>query len=109
MGAVAAELSDAVIVTSDNPRSEDPDRIIDDIVAGLPAAASAAWTRDPDRGRAIAAAVAAARPDDVILIAGKGHERYQEIGARVLPFDDAAVARAALAERRAADRTKGAA
>lgn len=105
MGMVAARLSDLVVITSDNPRSEDPRRIIDDIERGIPAGSQAA-TRAPtvitevDRGAAIGRAVALAEPGDVVLVAGKGHEKYQQIGDRVLPFDDGAVARQALEARR---------
>jgi UDP-N-acetylmuramoyl-L-alanyl-D-glutamate--2,6-diaminopimelate ligase len=105
MGMVAARLSDVVIVTSDNPRSEDPARIIDEIRRGITPASHAGRAVDVasvvDRGEAIEQAVSRARPGDLVLIAGKGHEKYQVIGDRVLPFDDVAVARAALARRRA--------
>ena len=103
MGAVAARLSDAVIVTSDNPRSEDPDRIIDDIEQGVANTPErpVAWAREVDRRAAIERAVQTARPADVVVIAGKGHEHYQIVGAETLPFDDVSVARAALAGRRA--------
>jgi UDP-N-acetylmuramoyl-L-alanyl-D-glutamate--2,6-diaminopimelate ligase len=115
MGAVAARLSDTVGLTSDNPRSEDPERIIDEIELGLAppeergrpeggAAASAGagvrWWRLADRREAINRAVAEAGPGDVVVIAGKGHEKYQEVRDRVLPFDDAAEAQDALARRR---------
>ena len=90
MGAVARRLADQALVTSDNPRSEDPLQIIRQI--GLPDA-------EPDRAAAIARAIAQAQPNDVVLIAGKGHESYQEIAGRRLPFSDAAVARAAAARR----------
>ena len=95
MGAVAERLADRVVVTSDNPRSEDPQRILDAIVAGAHGGA----VREPDRARAIEHAVLDAAPGDVVLIAGKGHESYQEIGGKRLPFSDQAVARAALARR----------
>lgn len=98
MGQVAARLSDVVIVTSDNPRSEDPERIIDEIEAGVGSRPD--WFRRADRHDAIALAIGEARPDDVIVVAGKGHEQYQVIGTRVLPFDDAAVVREALRRRR---------
>ena len=88
MGAVATRLSDVVIVTDDNPRSEDPSRIRADIMAGAPGA-----TDVPGRRAAIAKAVELARSGDIILVAGKGHETGQIIGDRVLPFDDALVAR----------------
>jgi UDP-N-acetylmuramoyl-L-alanyl-D-glutamate--2,6-diaminopimelate ligase len=95
MGAVAERLAHRVLVTSDNPRSEDPLRIIEAIAAGMRKGAS----REPDRARAIEQAVLEAAPQDVLLIAGKGHESYQEIAGRRLPFSDQAVARAALARR----------
>ncbi len=88
MGAVAARLSDVAIVTDDNPRSEDPAAIRADILAGAPDAREV-----PGRREAIAEAVRIARAGDIILIAGKGHETGQIIGDRVLPFDDALVAR----------------
>jgi UDP-N-acetylmuramoyl-L-alanyl-D-glutamate--2,6-diaminopimelate ligase len=95
MGEAAARLADRVVLTSDNPRSEDPRAILRDIEAGM----RAAHEIEPDRARAIEAAIAAAAPADVVLLAGKGHERVQEIGAQRLPFSDAEVARAALARR----------
>jgi UDP-N-acetylmuramoyl-L-alanyl-D-glutamate--2,6-diaminopimelate ligase len=104
MGMVAARLSDVVIITSDNPRSEDPQRIIDEIKRGIPSGPSGGRAPDiqavVDRREAIEQAVDHAQPGDLVLIAGKGHEKYQQIGDRVLPFDDGAVARAALARRR---------
>ena len=105
MGMVAARLSDVVVITSDNPRSEDPARIIEEIERGIPAGSQAS-SRAPmvesvvDRAAAIERAVAMATAGDVVLIAGKGHEKYQQIGDRVLPFDDGEVARAALGRRR---------
>jgi UDP-N-acetylmuramoyl-L-alanyl-D-glutamate--2,6-diaminopimelate ligase len=105
MGMVAARLSDVVIITSDNPRSEDPARIIEEIKRGIPAGSQSAG-RAPeirtivDRRDAIERAVESGEPGDVVLIAGKGHEKYQHIGDRVLPFDDGEVARTALARRR---------
>ena len=104
MGAVAGRMSDVIIVTSDNPRSEDPKRIIEEIQRGI----TPDTRRDSaqrlltivDRGAAITKAIELARPDDVVLVAGKGHEKYQVIGDRTLPFDDAAVAREALMRRR---------
>ncbi|HUQ75367.1 MAG TPA: UDP-N-acetylmuramoyl-L-alanyl-D-glutamate--2,6-diaminopimelate ligase [Burkholderiales bacterium] len=95
MGAAAARLADRVIITSDNPRSEDPERIIEAIAAGVSGGAQ----REPDRRRAIEVAVQSAGAQDVVLIAGKGHESYQEIAGRRLPFSDQAVARAALEGR----------
>jgi UDP-N-acetylmuramoyl-L-alanyl-D-glutamate--2,6-diaminopimelate ligase len=105
MGMVAARLSDLVVITSDNPRSEDPQRIIDEIKRGIPAAGQgggrAADIRTVvDRREAIERAVDVAGAGDVVLVAGKGHEKYQQIGDRVLPFDDGGIARAALARRR---------
>jgi UDP-N-acetylmuramoyl-L-alanyl-D-glutamate--2,6-diaminopimelate ligase len=95
MGAVAAEQADLAVITSDNPRSEDPDRIIADIVAG--ATQSSNLIIEPDRAGAIATALANAREGDVVVIAGKGHETGQELGGRIIPFDDVDVARDALA------------
>jgi UDP-N-acetylmuramoyl-L-alanyl-D-glutamate--2,6-diaminopimelate ligase len=93
MGAAASELADRVIVTSDNPRSEDPDAIVDEVLAGTSGDAE----REVDRRRAIALAVDSAQPGDVIVIAGKGHEQGQEFeGGRKEPFDDVTVAREAL-------------
>jgi len=96
MGAVAVALADRVWVTTDNPRNEDPQAIIDEILAGL--------ERDKvevvvDRREAIHAAIASAQPGDTVLIAGKGHETYQEAAGVSVPFDDVDVARVAVAER----------
>jgi UDP-N-acetylmuramoyl-L-alanyl-D-glutamate--2,6-diaminopimelate ligase len=105
MGMVAARLSDVVVITSDNPRSESPEAIIDEIKRGIPAGEAAASGRVPDvrtvvdRAEAIERAIGSARAGDVVLVAGKGHEKTQQIGARVLAFDDAEVSRAALARR----------
>ena len=98
MGAVASRMADHAVVTSDNPRSEDPRRIIADIESGM----AGAHEIEPDRARAIERALAGARDEDVLLIAGKGHENYQEIAGERRAFSDAAVARAALAARRRA-------
>ena len=104
MGMVAARLSDVVVITSDNPRTEEPQRIIDEIKRGIPAGGQAGRTPDVlaivDRREAIERAVERAEAGDVVLIAGKGHEKYQQIGDRVLPFDDGEIARAALGRRR---------
>lgn len=86
MGAMAASHADRVVVTSDNPRSEKPDAIISQILLGLSGYAS--LTVEPDRALAIADALAQARASDVLLIAGKGHEDYQEVAGRRLPFSD---------------------
>jgi UDP-N-acetylmuramoyl-L-alanyl-D-glutamate--2,6-diaminopimelate ligase len=96
MGKVASELADAVVVTSDNPRREDPHTILHAIVQGMPR--PPAWVGD-DRADAIRWAIGEARAGDAVLIAGKGHETYQEMGSERLPFDDREVARAALWER----------
>jgi UDP-N-acetylmuramoyl-L-alanyl-D-glutamate--2,6-diaminopimelate ligase len=134
MGAVARRLSDVVVVTSDNPRSEDPKQIIEEICRGLvtdarlasssiarPSSSNGAdrangsarfdivegrRSDEPrvltivDRHEAIAQAIALARPGDLVMVAGKGHEKYQVIGNRTLAFDDADVARKALSRRR---------
>ena len=92
MGEVAARGSDVVIVTSDNPRSEDPQAIVDDITHGLDADVAV----ELDRALAIQQAIEAARPGDVVLVAGKGHEQGQETTGQILPFDDREVAREAL-------------
>ena len=89
-------LADRVLVTSDNPRGEDPLTIIADIVAGMPPPRRI----EPDRARAIAEAVATAGPRDVILLAGKGHEPYQEIAGVRQPFSDIESAKSALEARR---------
>jgi UDP-N-acetylmuramoyl-L-alanyl-D-glutamate--2,6-diaminopimelate ligase len=91
MGEVTARLADQVVVTSDNPRSEDPDAIIAEIVAG--AGDREALVVEPDRRAAIATALGSARPGDLVVIAGKGHETTQTIGERVRDFDDRVVAR----------------
>jgi UDP-N-acetylmuramoyl-L-alanyl-D-glutamate--2,6-diaminopimelate ligase len=93
MGKVAATLADVAIVTSDNPRSEDPIAIIQDVLQG----AGTGVEIDPDRRSAIERAVGLAEPGDVVLIAGKGHEQGQEIDGVIHPFDDRVVAREALA------------
>ncbi len=100
MAQVAAELADVVWVTSDNPRSEEPTRIIREILAGVPERDVAKVRIDADRSAAIAAAVSTAREGDVVLVAGKGHEKEQVIGAQRRPFDDVHEARTALTRRR---------
>jgi UDP-N-acetylmuramoyl-L-alanyl-D-glutamate--2,6-diaminopimelate ligase len=97
MGKIAAEHADLAIVTSDNPRSEDPLAIIRDVLQG----AGVDIEIDPDRRTAIQRAVGLAEPGDVVVIAGKGHEQGQEISGSVHPFDDRAVVREALASLRA--------
>ncbi len=105
MGEIAARGADVVVVTSDNPRSEQPEAIIAQIVDGAARARPVGAPKiavEPDRREAIHRAVEAARPGDVVLIAGKGHEQGQEFAeGRVVPFDDVAVAREALRARRA--------
>jgi UDP-N-acetylmuramoyl-L-alanyl-D-glutamate--2,6-diaminopimelate ligase len=99
MGRVAGELADRVVVTSDNPRSEDPEAIVDQVLEGAGGGAE----REVDRRAAIALALGDADPGDVVVIAGKGHEQGQEFeGGRKEPFDDREVARAALRELAAA-------
>jgi len=99
MGKIAAGAADQVLVTSDNPRSEDPAAIIDQIIAGIPAGTGAQVEPDADRGSAIARALERARPGDCVLIAGKGHETEQIFADRTIDFDDVAVAGAWLQER----------
>jgi UDP-N-acetylmuramyl tripeptide synthase len=91
----AASAADLVVVTSDNPRGEDPEAIIDEIMAGVE---NPAVLRVPDRRHAIATALGSAGPGDVVLILGKGHEEGQEIAGAVEPFDDRLVARELLEE-----------
>ncbi len=96
MGRIAAALADVCIVTSDNPRTEDPARILDDIVAGMPAAHV---VRQVDRRAAIAQAIAMAGPEDLVLLAGKGHETYQIRGTTSYPFDEAVIVAELMAGR----------
>ncbi len=91
MGRVVAQLSDLTIVTSDNPRSEEPDAIIDAVMSGC--VSDAQVLRESDRRRAIALALEKAAPGDVVVIAGKGHEVTQTVGDLIIPFDDRAVAK----------------
>ena len=95
MGEIATRLADRVVLTSDNPRSEDPSAIIDEIRVASPGAEIL-----PDRGEAIRRTILFAHPADVILLAGKGHEPYQEIAGVRRPFSDMDQARAALSARR---------
>ena len=92
MGKIAGENADIVVVTSDNPRSESPDQIINEIMHGLPSESDANTLVEPDRFRAIAAAIDLARDGDFVLIAGKGHETYQEINGERRDFDDRLIA-----------------
>ncbi len=112
MGEIAGTLCDLTVITSDNPRSETPGEIIDQIVAGVRRVCSKAfdpsdlangfdekgYVVEPDRKKAIGLGIGASRPGDMVLIAGKGHETYQILGGRTLDFDDRKVARAAMLE-----------
>jgi UDP-N-acetylmuramoyl-L-alanyl-D-glutamate--2,6-diaminopimelate ligase len=84
MGKVASEIADAVVVTSDNPRDEDPDKIIQDIVSEM----QGNFAVEEDRAKAISIGIFSAKPNDIVLIAGKGHENYQEIAGKKYPFSD---------------------
>ncbi len=97
MGVAAGEGSDFVVATSDNPRSEDPRAILAEIEPGLQSTGTP-YTIEPDRASAIASALGKAQPNDVVLIAGKGHEKEQILADRTIPFDDAQVALSALAQ-----------
>ena len=96
MAALAAQGSDRAIFTSDNPRTEDPKAILDAMEAGVPADRTNRYLVIEDRFQAIKTAVAMAAPDDIILIAGKGHETYQEVKGVRTPFDDMAIAQSLL-------------
>ncbi|MCJ7546201.1 MAG: UDP-N-acetylmuramoyl-L-alanyl-D-glutamate--2,6-diaminopimelate ligase [Deltaproteobacteria bacterium] len=100
MGRIGVEGSDLAIITSDNPRTEDPFTIIEEIEQGAKQVSPGRYLVIPDRREAIKKAIALAREEDCVLITGKGHEQYQIIGAERLPFDDRVEARQALAERR---------
>jgi UDP-N-acetylmuramoyl-L-alanyl-D-glutamate--2,6-diaminopimelate ligase len=99
MGGVAARGADLAIVTSDNPRTEDPETIVDDIAAGM---RGASYERITDRREAIARALQVARPGDVVILAGKGHETYQIVGTERRPFDERTVVKEILGSGRAA-------
>ena len=99
MGRVAATLANRVIVTTDNPRSEDPAAIASAIVHGVRATSNRRWTVDLDRATAINAAISGAKTGDVVLVAGKGHEDYQEANGVRAPFSDVEAATAALTRR----------
>ena len=104
MGEAAVRLSDIAVLTSDNPRDEDPGAIIEDVVHGIPEGRdNKNLVVEPDRHVAIRRALDLARPGDVVVIAGKGHENYQEIAGKRLPFDDAVEARAVLSARYGTD------
>jgi UDP-N-acetylmuramoyl-L-alanyl-D-glutamate--2,6-diaminopimelate ligase len=97
MGKIAADLADLAVVTSDNPRTEDPEQILKDVVAGIPAGVEPIV--EGDRAAAIRQAILTAQPGDGVLIAGKGHEDYQILGTEKIHFDDREQARAALSDR----------
>jgi UDP-N-acetylmuramoyl-L-alanyl-D-glutamate--2,6-diaminopimelate ligase len=92
MGEVVSRLADRAVVTSDNPRSEEPLAVIEEILAGM----SGDYDVEPDRAAAIGRAIEEAGEGDVVVIAGKGHEQGQEFADRTIPFDDREVARDAL-------------
>ena len=94
MASVAQEFADSIIVTSDNPRNESPQQIIDEILAGF---SGGDVQVEPDRGRAISLAIQQAVGEDIIVIAGKGHETYQIINDQRIHFADAEVARQCIA------------
>ena len=97
MGTIAVRLADRTVLTSDNPRGEEPDAIIDDIESGMRGATT--YVRITDRRKAISRSIAEATDDDVIVIAGKGHESYQVVGDQVSHFDDREEAELALKTR----------
>ncbi|HZY71595.1 MAG TPA: cyanophycin synthetase, partial [Edaphobacter sp.] len=97
MGRAAGEGSDLVVLTSDNPRSEEPRAIIEEALAGVNATGAKCIVEE-DRAEAIAIAIRSARPGDIVLLAGKGHEKVQILRERTVPFDDAAVAAGVLKE-----------
>jgi len=99
MAAVVERLADVVFVTSDNPRTEKPEAIINDIMVGFRAPTSERLVVEPDRRKAIELAIGAAHPDDIVLLAGKGHETYQIIGDKRFDFSDKDIARQCLKER----------
>ncbi len=104
MARVAEDLADRIVITSDNPRTEKPDEIIEQIVAGLSEDGRQRTEICPDRRQAIQQAVEQAKRGDVVLIAGKGHETYQVVGTEKIPFDDVQVARSAMAAREHSER-----
>jgi UDP-N-acetylmuramoyl-L-alanyl-D-glutamate--2,6-diaminopimelate ligase len=105
MGEIAARLADRVVVTSDNPRTEDPNRILEDVLAGIPS--SCAPVVEVDRAKAIAEAITFASANDLVLIAGKGHEDYQILGTTKIHFDDREEAEKALRSRHGEPATLG--
>ena len=99
MGAIAADLADLVIVTSDNPRTEDPQAILREILAGMEGTRTPVLV-EPDRTAAIRLALSRAQPGDLVLLAGKGHETYQEVGGARLPLDEREVVASCFAGRK---------
>jgi UDP-N-acetylmuramoyl-L-alanyl-D-glutamate--2,6-diaminopimelate ligase len=99
MGAAAARIADHIVITSDNPRTEAPESIVDAIARGVPADRAGRVECRIDRAEAIAHALAKAATADVVLIAGKGHEEYQDVAGQKRSFSDVEHARAALARR----------
>ena len=103
MGAIAAQLSDVAVATSDNPRTEDPNVILDEVEVGVKAALTqrphVTYVKIADRRAAIEKAIAEAHTGDIVLMAGKGHEDYQIIGTEKIHFDDREVAREAILKR----------
>jgi UDP-N-acetylmuramoyl-L-alanyl-D-glutamate--2,6-diaminopimelate ligase len=97
MGEVAGRLADIAVATSDNPRGEDPDAILADVLAGVRDEHRARVTAEPDRRSAIRDALLAARRGDIVVVAGKGHERTQDLGDKTIDFDDRTVVRDELA------------
>ena len=97
MGGIGARLADRSVITSDNPRTEEPLAIIDEIAAGVPQELASRVVIEPDRRAAIHIALNEARPGDTVVIAGKGHEQGQLIGDQKIPFDDRKVAEEELA------------
>lgn len=99
MGEIAGRLAEVCVITSDNPRREDPQKIIEQILAGVPPENKAKCLVEPDRAKAIRLALGQAQKEDLVLLAGKGHETYQIFADRTVPFDDCEVAREALVEK----------
>ena len=97
MGAAAAELAESICITTDNPRRENPETIARQVAEGCASICATGWRMEPDRERAIDEILREAEPDDTVLIAGKGHETYQEIADTIFPFDDRETARRVLA------------
>ena len=96
MGEIAAKLSDWAIITNDNPRRENPLTILADIEAGIKKAGQKNYRMIPDRAKAIETAISLARAQDIVLIAGKGHEAYQILNGKTIPFNDKEIAKRAL-------------